>query len=118
MQTQSEGHDRLDPTALTGEAPVGTTDAGIANTVTFTDADMSNQGGSGDLGGGRVGGDVGERDLVSGFAGGNAGEESDEEGAEDEAFVTAAVDDGADIAVPDIAVPDIGATDNGTTHSG
>ena len=61
--------------------------------LTATDADVTDPGGSGDLGGGRVGGDVAE----------TPGSGSDAQGVEDEDLVTDAVDDGDDIAVPDDA---------------
>ncbi len=61
------------------------------NRLTATDADVTDPGGSGDLGGGRVGGDLGE----------SASRGSDVQGIEDEDLVTDAVDDGDDIAVPD-----------------
>jgi hypothetical protein len=100
METQAEQH-QPDLTARTGETSSGTTDARIIDNLTFTDADMSDHGGSSDLGGGRVGGDVAE-DFSTGVTAGD-----DDVAEEDEAFVTAAVDDGADLAVPDNSATDV-----------
>jgi hypothetical protein len=64
--------------------------------LTTTDADVTEPGGSGDLGGGRVGGDLAEP----------SGSGSDLQGVEDEDLVNDAVDDGADIAAEGAALPD------------